>query len=113
MKKELYSKENQQDILAEILNTGKRPDLSYLTQRKFSESETASHVFVVIKNEKINEIEVVSEWHKTDRNSKFSTAFSKLPELVQCAEILFDLTQNEHNSMNHKIVSDLLNSLKL
>lgn len=109
----MYSKENQQDILAEIINTWKRPDLSYLTQRKFKEAENASHVFVVVKKEKFEEVEIISAWQKTDRNSKFSTAFSKLPQLVQCAEILFDLTQNEPNSMNHKIVSDLLNSLKL
>lgn len=108
----MYSKENQQNILKELIGANNRPDLSYLTQIDFREIESETHVFVVIKKEKFNEVEVVSYWEKTHRSGKFSTAFSKIPQLVQCAEILFDLTVNNPESMNHKIVSDLLNSLK-
>ena len=109
MKKQLYSKENQQDILAEILNTVKRPDLSHLTQASFEVIKDKNSSHILDENN-------VSEYffiHNDSYEVRYLKSISRIPELVQCAEILFDLTQNEPSSMNHKIVSDLLNSLKL
>jgi hypothetical protein len=111
LKKEMYSKENIENVSNEILEVFspkyKRPDLSYLTQQVFNLKTVIAHVYV--NNDKNK---AILNWHKFDDNSKFALPISKLPELVQCAEMLFDMTLSNPNSITHKIVSDLLNELK-
>lgn len=114
MKKEMYSKESQEEVLENLINPidlispiYKRPDLSHLTQQVFNLKTGIAHVYV--NNDKNK---AILNWHKFDENSKFALPISKLPELVQVAEMLFDMTLSNPKSLTHIIVANLLNELK-
>lgn len=82
-----------------------RPDLTYLTQNTFvtQKLDYVSHV-------RDNQGSLVALNYLNEESEKYIKPISKIPDLVQCAEMLFDMTKE--GSMTHIIVGKLLNELK-
>ena len=78
----------------------KRPDLTFISQNKFSQKDVMNDIYVVDKN---NEI-VVDVFQ-----NQFKNAITQLPELVQIAESMYD--SNPKSMMGIQIL-EILNKIK-
>lgn len=85
----------------------KRPDLTYLTQSEFKCIQ-GDLILSVRDKESI----LVAYSCFQDESDKYMSPISKIPQLVQCAEMLFDMTLKEPKSIVHLGVKELLLTLK-
>lgn len=91
--------ENKEKTLSEKIADSQikinRPDLSFITSQKFEKNKDYINWIVGLSDEEINMV--------------FNFQMQKLPELIQCAEMLFDEHKHNPDSLVFKAVSKTLN----